>query len=443
MTRAQPLRVHTDVYSVDSLKGAVDPEYSQSFSKLNCFVSYNARFDRDVLGAAPELVLVSARYGDQHNFQKRDQFAHEAGVYIRSTNSIYFTSNFQTSDPEVHLYSIDAGTWMITKHDYDDVHCANGACHWQDKLLYCVQGNHEHPSALVAVDPKTSKSETILNNFYGRLFSSINDVVVHYHTGDIWFTDPIYGYMQGFRPTPELPKQVYRFNPKTGVVAVVADGFDQCNGLCFSPDFSKLYVTDTGAVGAHHGVKDGHNFSFDGRRAASIYVYDVLEHGTRLGPRRFFAFCANGVPDGIKCDDRGNVYSGCGDGVHVWDPQGTLIGKIVTSREVANFCFARDGMWMFAEEELYWVKLKARGALAGIECEGLPVHTSVMADGERRSRSRFDQAEPRKSRFDRRSRSPTERKPEDGRERSPIARDSREPRLEGSKSPANDPAAAA
>ncbi|KAI5303240.1 hypothetical protein KEM56_007762 [Ascosphaera pollenicola] len=376
MTRAEPLGIFTDVHKVDNLKGAVDPEYSRSFSNVKGFVSYNARFDRDVLGASPELVLVSARYGDNDDWRKRDQFAHEAGVYIRSTNSIYFTSNYQTSDPTVHLYSIDCDSWEIKRLHYADVHCANGACHWQDKVLYCVQGDREHPSTLVAVDPKTNTSETVINNFYGRLFSSINDVVVHYHTGDIWFTDPIYGYMQNFRPTPELPKQVYRFNPKTGVSAVVADGFEQCNGLCFNPDFSKLYVTDTGAVGAHLGVEDGHNFSFDGRRASSIYVYDVLEHGIRLGPRRFFAFCSNGVPDGIKCDDRGNVYSGCGDGVHVWDPQGVLIGKIATARAVANFCFAKDGMWMLAEEELYWVGLKARGALAGIECEGLPVHVS-------------------------------------------------------------------
>lgn len=166
-----------------------------------------------------------------------------------------------------------------------------------------------------------------------------------------------------------MPVHAYRFRPSTNEIWTVADDFEQCNGLCFSPDYKLLYVTDTGAVQAHGDIGDGHNLSMDRRKPATIYVYDVVD-GKKLCNRRTFAFCDTGIPDGIKCDELGNVYSGCGDGVHVWDPEGTMIGKIVVGAVTANFCFGPKGtMWMFAEESLYVCQLKVAGALVKIECE--------------------------------------------------------------------------
>ncbi|KAI5293750.1 hypothetical protein KEM55_006923, partial [Ascosphaera atra] len=122
MARAEPLRTITDVYTVDNGRAVIDQEYAKSFSEKRGFVCYNEGFKRDVLGDSPELVLVSARYGygDKNDWRKSDFFAHEAGLYIRSTDSIYFTSNYQTSDPKVDLYSIDAKTWEIKKLDYPE-----------------------------------------------------------------------------------------------------------------------------------------------------------------------------------------------------------------------------------------------------------------------------------------------------------------------------------
>ena len=88
------------------------------------------------------------------------------------------------------------------------------------------------------------KRYTILDNYHDRAFNSPNDVIVH-SDGSLWFTDPIYGFEQGFKGTPQLPSQIYRFDPKTGDTRVVADGFGRPNGLCFSPDEKTLYVTDT------------------------------------------------------------------------------------------------------------------------------------------------------------------------------------------------------
>lgn len=291
----------SEIVRVDLASAVKDSSVARSYSKTKGFCVYNDDFVKDVLGDSPKLTRV----------EKRDyQFAHEAGVYVRPTNSIYFTANFQSCDP-VHLYAIDCATHVVTQLDYPEVIQANGACNYKDGILYCSQGDRTKPSGLVHVDPVTGASETLITNFYGRDFSSVNDVVIHHETGDIWFTDPSYGYEQAFRPPPMLPPQVYRFNPSTKECWMVADGFVMCNGLCFSPDYKLMYVTDTGAVQAHAGPADGHQFSFNPRLPGSIYVYDVV-NGKELRNRRVFAFCAQGIPDGIKCDENGYVYSGCG-----------------------------------------------------------------------------------------------------------------------------------
>lgn len=348
----------TTITRVDHKRAAKDSSYAGSFQKTPGFYVYDERFITDVLGSGPKLKAIEER---------SYQFAHEAGLYIKSTNSVYFTANFQTCDP-VHLYAIHADTHEITQLDYPAVIQANGACHYNDKVLYCSQGTKTQPSGLTLVDPQTGASETLINNFQGRAFNSVNDVVIHHQTGDIWFTDPTYGYEQGFRPPPQLPSQIYRFRPDTGQIWCVADGFAQCNGLCFSPDYSKMYVTDTGAVQAHNGPGNGHELFLDPRKPSHIYEYDVVD-GCFLTNRRTFAYCDTGVPDGIKCDSNGYVYSGCGDGVHVWDQRGLLLGKIVAGSITANFCFVKGGVWMFNEKVLYFCELKAKGALVHIECE--------------------------------------------------------------------------
>lgn len=346
------------VVKFDSKKAANDITYTSStLGAEPSFVHYDAAFDA-VLVDRPQLELLEER---------SEKFAHEAGVYIKSNNTEWFTSNYQ-SGRSIEIYSIDCATQNIQQQPLSCIPNANGACNHNDKVLWCAQGSLTSPSALIATDPQTHESTTLLDNFHGRQFNSINDVVVHHPTGDIWFTDPIYGYEQAFRPPPQLPSQVYRFRPSTGQVWCVADGFNECNGLCFSPDYGRMYVTDTGAMKAHGTPGTGTNFSLNPRNPASVYEFDVVDGGARLTGRRMFAYCDVGIPDGIKCDELGNVYSGCGDGVHVWDPLGTLIGKIRTNTVVGNFNFAKDGMYIFGEERLFFCRLGTKGALWEVEC---------------------------------------------------------------------------
>lgn len=112
--------------------------------------------------------------------------------------------------------------------------------------------------------PYTTK--LLKEDFYGRPFSSVNDVVVH-SDGSIWFTDPTYGFEQGYRPKPSLPSQVYRWNTVNGNTRVMADGFGKPNGICFSPDEKTVYVTDTHWL---HG--DG---STDDQMVSSMYDLSI------------------------------------------------------------------------------------------------------------------------------------------------------------------------
>lgn len=217
-------------------------------------------------------------------------------------------------------------------------------------------------------DPRTGNytTRTLLSNYYGRWFNSVNDVIVA-KNGNIWFTDPPYGYEQGIRPVPQLPAQTYCFDPVKGAVRAVDDSLKKPNGLCFSPDQKTLYITDTASVRG-----DTRSAGVSSLAApASIYAFDIATRNGSpfLTNRRLFAYADCEIPDGIKCDTRGNVYSGCGDGVHVWADDGILIGKIYIRGGCANFCFGKGGeMFLLNEEKMWRVQLgpSLRGDLLGI-----------------------------------------------------------------------------
>ena len=293
------------------------------------------------------------------------QAFHEAGVYNKAANKLYVTSNWagDLNNP-VNVTIIDiANNYSYTTTRYSALAEANGATSYYPpgtqkngttppNILYCDEGDFTNPSGLVSVNPVTGSSERILTNYLGRNFSSINDARQHPITGDIWFTDADYGYFQFFRPAPTIPKQVYRFSPATGEIAVVADGFVQSNGIEFSPDLKTLYVTDTGAAG----------FSKNGTRPATIYAYTISADHKHVSGRRTFAYSDNGFPDGIHTDTNGNVWSGCGDGLHVWDPKGKLLGKVWNGVETNNFAFIPGAVLVFSNAQLWIVEnLKAVG----------------------------------------------------------------------------------
>jgi gluconolactonase len=200
-------------------------------------------------------------------------------------------------------------------------------------------------------------SVTLLaDKFSGKPLNSPNDVVVH-PDGGIWFTDPPYGIMgdyEGFKATAELKEAVYRVDPKTSRIEKVTDAVDKPNGLCFSPDYKRLYLADTGAP-------------------RDIKVFDLADN--KLQNARQFTNMkvervGSGSADGIRADADGNIWAGGNggagfDGVHVISPQGQHIGLIRLPEVCSNVCFGgtkRNRLFMTGSQSLYSVYVNTRGA---------------------------------------------------------------------------------
>jgi gluconolactonase len=224
----------------------------------------------------------------------------------------------------------------------------------QGRLVTC-----EHDLRRITRTEYDGTITVLMDRYQGKPLNAPNDVAVH-SDGAIWFTDPGYGIMsnyEGHKAQFELPANVYRLDPNTREVTVVAGDFDKPNGICFSPDEKKLYIVDTG-VPKH--ATDPH----------PIRAYDV-ENGTRLKNGRMFANLAPGTSDGIRCDVDGNVWSAAGwgaegfNGVHVFAPDGTLLGRIHLPETCANLCFGgvkKNRLFMAASQSLYSVYVGTEGA---------------------------------------------------------------------------------
>jgi gluconolactonase len=295
------------------------------------FVMHDEEFEA-VLGHAPRLESLI------------DVDAHEGPVYVADENALYFTTVPQPGPSvDIKRLSLESLTVSVVR---PDVGAANGMALGRDgRLVVCEQLG----GAMTVVD-RGSGARTVLVEG----FNSPNDVVVK-SDGTIWFTDPSYGWLQGFRPWPQLRDGVRRYDPRTGRVKTVADSsFDKPNGLCFSPDESVLYVTDSGA---NH--EPG---SFEPARPHHIKAFDVLEHG-RLENERVFADVEPGFPDGIKVDSAGRVYASSFSGVQVFDTSGGLIGEIDLPGAV-NFCFGgpnRNVLFITADTAIHAATLQAKG----------------------------------------------------------------------------------
>ena len=219
----------------------------------------------------------------------------------------------------------------------------------EGRLITC-----EHLSRRVTRTEHNGAITVVADTYKGKRFNSPNDVVVK-SDGSIWFSDPSYGILfdseRGNAPSEIGACHVYRVDPNTKEVTIVASDFEKPNGLAFSPDENFLYIADTGITHQVDGPKH-------------IRKLTLQDDGKSLGKSEIFAICTAGLFDGFRIDENGRIWASAADGAHCLDPDGTLIGKIKIPELVSNLCFGgekRNRLFICGTTSLYAVFLAING----------------------------------------------------------------------------------
>ncbi len=235
---------------------------------------------------------------------------------------------------------------------------------FQGRQIACEHGNRR------VVRYEFNGGVTVLADSHeGKPLNAPNDAVVHPEDGAVWFTDPGYGSLMNYEGNradtgslqPYQKEAIYRVDPRNGALEKVADDIYKPNGLCFSPDYKKLYVADTGASHYPEAPKN-------------IKVWDVVDHRHLRNGREFASMeyaGRTGFADGIRADTDGNVWASAGwvgdgyDGVHIFAPNGDRIGLIRLPEICSNVCFGgtkRNRLFMTGSQSLYAVYVETQGA---------------------------------------------------------------------------------
>ncbi|MEV0144378.1 MULTISPECIES: SMP-30/gluconolactonase/LRE family protein [unclassified Nonomuraea] len=213
----------------------------------------------------------------------------------------------------------------------------------EGRLVSC-----EHGARRVTRTEHDGSITVLADRWRGKRLNSPNDVVVR-SDGSVWFTDPPYGILsdyEGHRADQEIDGcHVYRIDPVTGEPRVVADDFARPNGLAFSPDESRVYIADT--------------------ERDHVRVFDVDDDGSLSGGKVFAEHTGKGGFDGLRLDDAGRVWAAVGRAIHCYDPDGTLLGRMILPEAASNLVFGglkRNRLFITATTSVYSILLSVRGA---------------------------------------------------------------------------------
>lgn len=278
--------------------------------------------------------------------------AHEGPVFIPERRELFFTSNrLKRADGSQYviasIFNVDSKQ-TENLNLTDRIPMANGAFRLRNgNIVITMQGDLNRPAGLAEYNLNNKSVKIITNGFAGYQFNSPNDVV-QANDLSIWFTDPQYGYEQGFRPNPTIGNWVWRIDAAGKIQRLMIDGFAKPNGIAFSPDQQYVYVTDSGYIAG-----DGQRNSILPR---TIYRFRVVN--TASGPlatdRITFCVVTKGIPDGLKVDQKGRVWTATGAGLEVFSQDGKPLAVIPVPGGVSNFALTSDGgAYVMGETKLY------------------------------------------------------------------------------------------
>lgn len=306
-------------------------------------------FGKGSIVAASDYVVLDDRFGKCINFSATVEQLYqgcrwaEGPVYVPLARSLIWSD---IPNDRMLRWDETTGTTGVYRHPAG--YTNGNTLDRQGRILSC-----EHGGRRVSRTEQDGSVTTIAAKVDGKRLNSPNDVVVR-SDGSIWFTDPAYGIdsdYEGHRAESEIGGcHVYRVD-SGGDIKIVADDFVRPNGIAFSPDEKLLYIVDTGA--SH--VPDG---------PRHIRVFKVSDKGKLTGGKHF-ATCTAGFFDGLRLDEAGRIWTSAGDGVHCYDPDGTLIGKVLIPEPAANVAFGgikRNRLFVTATSSLYSIMLMVNGA---------------------------------------------------------------------------------
>jgi gluconolactonase len=263
----------------------------------------------------------------------------EGPVYFPASRSLLFSD---IPNDRIMRFDETDGSVSVFRHP-----CGYANGHTVDRDGRLVSA--EHGGRRVSRTEHDGRITVLADRYEGKRLNSPNDVVVQSNRA-IWFTDPPFGILsdyEGHKADAELDKNyVFRIDGATGTLRAVVDDFVRPNGLAFSPDEKLLYIADSHPTKRH------------------MRVFDVTDAGT-LTNGRLFAECKAGRFDGFRVDDAGRIWTSTDEGVHCYDPDGTLIGKILVPEILSNVVFGgakRNRLFITATTSLYAIMVTVNGA---------------------------------------------------------------------------------
>lgn len=384
-----PLPFHSRNASNVQYAPTVDDPFGTYDNSTAHFQIFDREAAREILGESPRISLLIKGNDPQY------QFAFEAPTYFPQRDSIHWAANPGQYGSNLtvnsRLYKISNLTAAIAAQkelrgggdntttdlyekfveDADPnspaVQMMNGGTNYNGNWLTANTGRGaDMPCSLALIDSGNStRVKTLLNNVRGVDFNSLDDLAVHPESGAIFVTDPYYGPLKKYKPKPTISPLTWVYSPLTGQLYPIEDTLKHPNGLVFSPDGQKVYITDSapdfsGVYQDDYDLLSSAVYVYDvhsTNNSASSQPHDVTHH---LSNKRLFIRPHSGIVDGIKTDANGNVYGSSIDGVNVWSSTGKPIMTIfLPYGGTVNFAFANNGrLIVLQKSQIWYVQLK-------------------------------------------------------------------------------------
>lgn len=346
----QPITGVMDMINITFSSTSVPYDTSFSLTRKADFLIYDQKRGLEALGPSPKLEYI---------FNVSEEI-HEAPVYAPNVNKLFISTLTQANlqqlivdlnhdPPTIANFTSDPPTYSPNGGFYH-----NGLVYWgTDGGNRSLHGREYRPSILT-LDPKTNKTTTLLNNYFGFYFNGIDDVVIDPQNGAVFYTDPSLSHTLGWNTAkPNLISATYRFDPHTGVVKLLDSSLVAPNGIALSPCGKYAYVSDTGSSTV---------ISQLGQRV--VFKFDRVDNGTAIANKRPVWYAEEYIADGLKVARNGFVVTATGLGVDVIDPEGVPILRIQTDFIVNNINWAGKGfedLWLVGYGKVARVKWNLPG----------------------------------------------------------------------------------